>query len=55
MTRKRLLIKGQKVHDVGYRPFLLGLAESLETERFFADNIFIQSRALPASDPLALS
>jgi acylphosphatase len=44
MTRKRLLVKGQKVHDVGYRPFLLGLAESLEIERFFADNIFIEGK-----------
>ncbi|MCS7144714.1 MAG: acylphosphatase, partial [Archaeoglobaceae archaeon] len=30
-----------KVHDVGYRPFLLGIAESLEIERFFADNFLI--------------
>jgi acylphosphatase len=44
MTRKRLQVKGQKVHDVGYRPFLLGLAESLEIERFFADNIFIEGK-----------
>jgi len=44
MTRKKLLVKGQKVHDVGYRPFLLGLAESLEIERFFADNIFIEGK-----------
>jgi acylphosphatase len=41
--RKRILITG-KVHDVGYRPFLLGLAESLEIERFFADNIFVNSK-----------
>ncbi len=44
MTRKRLLLKGQKVHDVGYRPFLLGLVESLEIERFFADNTFIEGK-----------
>jgi len=44
MTRKKLLVKGQKVHDVGYRPFLLGLVESLEIERFFADNIFIEGK-----------
>jgi acylphosphatase len=44
MTRKRLQVKGQKVHDVGYRTFLLGLAESLEIERFFADNIFIEGK-----------
>ena len=39
----KITIKG-KVHDVGYRPFLLGLAESLEIERFFADNIFINGK-----------
>ncbi|MBO8183474.1 MAG: acylphosphatase [Archaeoglobus sp.] len=38
--KKRILITG-KVHDIGYRPFLLGLAESLEIDRFFADNRFI--------------
>jgi acylphosphatase len=31
------------VHDVGYRPFLLGLAESLEIRRFFADNVVIDN------------
>ncbi len=36
----RIIIKGN-VHDVEYHPFLLGLAESLEIERFFADNIFV--------------
>jgi len=41
--KKRIFIIG-KVHDVGYRPFLLGLAESLEIERFFADNIFINGK-----------
>ncbi len=39
----RITIKG-RVHDVGYRPFLLGLAESLEVDRFFADNIFIDGK-----------
>ncbi len=38
--KKRIVIKG-KVHNVGYRPFLLGLAESLEINRFFADNVFV--------------
>jgi acylphosphatase/uncharacterized protein YoxC len=38
--KKKLLILGD-VHDVGYRPFLLGIAESLEIERFFADNVLI--------------
>ena len=41
--KKRILITG-KVHDVGYRPFLLGLAESLEIEKFFADNRFINGK-----------
>jgi acylphosphatase len=36
----KITIKG-RVHDVGYRPFLLGLAESLEIERFFADNFTV--------------
>jgi len=40
--KKKIVIKG-KVHDVGYRPFLLGLAESLEINRFFADNILIDN------------
>jgi acylphosphatase len=38
--KKKILISGQKVHDVGYRPYLLGIAESIEIERFFVDNIF---------------
>jgi len=29
------------MHDVGYRPFLLGIAGSLEIERFFADNVYV--------------
>lgn len=40
IMRKRILIKG-KVHEVGYRPFLLSLAESLEIARFFAENVLI--------------
>ncbi len=40
---KKLVILGD-VHDVGYRPFLLGIAESLEIERFFADNIKINGK-----------
>jgi len=39
----KIVIKG-KVHDVGYRPFLLGIAESLEIERFFADNTVIDGK-----------
>jgi len=41
--KKKLLILGE-VHEVGYRPFLLGIAESLEIERFFADNTKINGR-----------
>ena len=37
--KKKIIISGQKVHDVGYRPFLLGIAESMEIEKFFVDNI----------------
>ncbi len=29
------------MHDVGYRPLLLGIAESLEVERFSAENLYI--------------
>lgn len=36
----RITITGE-VHNVGYRPFLLGIAESLEIDRFFADNIYV--------------
>ncbi len=43
-VKKKIIITGQKVHDIGYRPFLLGMAESLEIERFFADNIFINKK-----------
>ena len=39
-VRKRVIIKG-RVHGVGYRPLLLGVAESLEVEGFFADNIYV--------------
>lgn len=38
--KKRVLISG-KVYDVGYRPFLLGVAESLEIERFYAENMVV--------------
>ncbi|MFQ6055960.1 MAG: acylphosphatase, partial [Methanosarcinales archaeon] len=40
---KKIIIKG-KVHDVGYRPFLLGKAEAFELERFFADNVFLNGK-----------
>jgi len=40
-VKKKAVIRGRKVHDVGYRPLLLGIAESFEIERFSADNVFI--------------
>ncbi len=43
MPKLRILIVG-KVHEVGYRPFLLGLAESLDIERFFADNVYVDGK-----------
>ncbi len=43
-VKKRITITGQKVHDIGYCPFLLGIAESFEIERFFADNTFIDQK-----------
>jgi len=41
--KKKIVIFGE-VHNVGYRPPLLGIAESLEIERFFADNIKIDGK-----------
>lgn len=41
--KKKIVIFGE-VHNVGYRPLLLGIAESLEIERFFADNIKIDGK-----------
>ncbi len=43
MPKLRILITG-KVHEVGYRPLLLGLAESFEIERFFADNVHVDGK-----------
>ena len=37
---KRIVVRG-KVHNVGYRPFLLGVAESMEIDRFYADNLVV--------------
>ncbi len=44
IVKKKIIILGGRVHDVGYRPFLLGVAESLGIERFFADNIVVEGR-----------
>ena len=32
------------MHDVGYRQFLPCIAESLEIERFFADNVYVDGK-----------
>jgi acylphosphatase len=39
----RITITG-KVHDVGYRPFLLDLADSLLIERFDARNVVVEGK-----------
>ncbi len=41
--KRRILIIG-KVHEVGYRAFLLGLAESFEVKNFFAENLTINGK-----------
>ncbi len=41
---KRILIIGERVHNVGYRPLLLALASSLGIKRFFADNIEFEGK-----------
>jgi acylphosphatase len=40
----KVTIIGGKVHDVGYRLFLLDLADSLLIERFDARNVFIEGK-----------
>jgi len=42
--KKKIVITGKKVHNVGYRPFLLAVAESLGIKRYFADNLFVDSK-----------
>jgi len=42
--KKKIVITGKKVHNVGYRPFLLAVAESLGIKRYFADNFFVDSK-----------
>ncbi len=38
-VKKRILIKGRKVHNVGYRPFLMEKAQELKIPNFHAKNI----------------
>jgi len=40
MIKKKILIKGGKVHDVGCRLFLMNLAGKLRIENFDADNVY---------------
>ena len=40
----KVTIIGGKVHDVGYRPFLLDLADSLFIQRFDARNVIIEGK-----------
>lgn len=39
MIKKKILIKGKKVHGVGYRPFLLAKARRLGIPNYDAENI----------------
>jgi len=38
-TKKRVIIQGERVHYVGYRPFLLAKAMKLGIKRFEAENL----------------
>ena len=38
-TNKRIIIEGEKVHDVGYRPFLLAKARRLRIPNYDAENL----------------
>jgi acylphosphatase len=38
-VKRRILIKGRKVHNVGYRPFLMEKAQELKIPNFHAKNI----------------
>jgi len=37
-VKTKIIISGPKVHDVGYRPFLIALADDCDIERFGAKN-----------------
>ncbi|ODS42527.1 MAG: hypothetical protein MSIBF_04215 [Candidatus Altiarchaeales archaeon IMC4] len=39
MVKKKILIEGEKVHDVGYRLFLMNCADDFRIENFDAKNI----------------
>jgi acylphosphatase len=38
-VKKRIIIKGKKVHNVGYRPFLMEKAQELKILNFHAKNV----------------
>ena len=40
--KKRILIIG-RVHGVGYRPFLYGIAEFYNLKGFYAENIYVEN------------
>jgi len=42
--KRKILITGRKVHDVGYRVLLLGIAESLGILNFYADNTVVDDK-----------
>lgn len=39
MPKKKILIKGDKVHDIGYRLFLMNIADGIGIENFDAENL----------------
>ena len=38
----KITIEGQKVHDVGYRPFLISLADGFDIQRFAVKNAVVE-------------
>ncbi len=38
----KITIEGQKVHDVGYRPFLISLANDFDIQRFAVKNAMVE-------------
>ena len=43
-VKRRILIKGKKVHNVGYRPFLMEKAQELKTEHAEVESITVEER-----------
>jgi len=40
----KITIEGQKVHDVGYRPFLISLANDFDIQRFAVKNAVVEDK-----------